>query len=48
MAELKAMGHTVEPVGPYAIGSIQGILISADGQPMAGGDPRRMGYAVGY
>lgn len=48
MAELKAMGHIVEPVGPYAIGSIQGILISADGQPMAGGDPRRMGYAVGY
>ena len=47
-AGLTAMGHKVEPVGPYSIGSIQGILISADGQPMAGGDPRRMGYAVGY
>lgn len=47
-AGLTAMGHKVEPVGPYSIGSIQGILVSADGQPMAGGDPRRMGYAVGY
>ncbi len=45
---LAALGHSVGPVGPYSIGSIQGILISADGQPMAGGDPRRMGYAVGY
>jgi gamma-glutamyltranspeptidase/glutathione hydrolase len=47
-AGLTAMGHRVEQVGPYAIGSVQGILVSADGLPMAGGDPRRMGYAVGY
>lgn len=45
---LRAMGHQVETVGPYAIGSIQGILTSPGGLPMAGGDPRRMGYAVGY
>lgn len=47
-AGLAAMGHKVERVGPYAIGSVQGILVGADGQMMAGGDPRRMGYAVGY
>lgn len=47
-AGLTAMGHRVEQVGPYAIGSVQGILVSAAGLPMAGGDPRRMGYAVGY
>jgi gamma-glutamyltranspeptidase/glutathione hydrolase len=42
------MGHTVARVGPYAIGSVQAIVVGADGQMMAGGDPRRMGYAVGY
>lgn len=45
---LRAMGHQVETVGPYAIGSIQGIVMPPGGMPMAGGDPRRMGYAVGY
>lgn len=46
---LTAMGHRIEKVGPYAIGSVQGILVDdASGLPMAGADPRRMGYAVGY
>ncbi|MDH2129752.1 gamma-glutamyltransferase [Sphingobium yanoikuyae] len=45
---LTAMGHKVELVGPYAIGSVQGILADASGARMAGADPRRMGYAVGY
>lgn len=45
---LTAMGHKVDLVGPYAIGSVQGILVDTSGAPMAGADPRRMGYAVGY
>jgi gamma-glutamyltranspeptidase / glutathione hydrolase len=45
---LTAMGHNIELVGPYAIGSVQGILADASGARMAGADPRRMGYAVGY
>jgi gamma-glutamyltranspeptidase/glutathione hydrolase len=48
VAQLRAMGHRVETVGPYSIGSIQGVLASPGGTRMAGGDPRRMGYAVGY
>lgn len=45
---LTAMGHRVEQVGPYAIGSVQGIMVDPSGARMAGADPRRMGYAVGY
>ena len=45
---LTAMGHRVERVGPYAIGSVQGIMVNPSGARMAGADPRRMGYAVGY
>lgn len=45
---LTAMGHKVEMVGPYAIGSVQGVLADASGARMGGADPRRMGYAVGY
>lgn len=48
IAGLKAMGHTVETVGPYAIGSIQAVLETQYGTRVAGSDPRRMGYAVGY
>ncbi|MBB6229092.1 gamma-glutamyltransferase family protein [Polymorphobacter multimanifer] len=47
-AGLRAMGHNVRSVGPYAIGSIQAILQSQHGTRLAGSDPRRMGYAVGY
>jgi gamma-glutamyltranspeptidase/glutathione hydrolase len=42
------MGHKVEMVGPYSIGSIQAVLASQYGTRSAGSDPRRMGYAVGY
>lgn len=45
---LTEMGHTIEKVGPYAIGSIQGVLVDSSGARMGGADPRRMGYAVGY
>lgn len=45
---LTAMGHRIERVGPYAIGSVQGILVDPSGARMGGADPRRMGYAVGY
>ena len=48
LAGLRALGHKVELVGPYSIGSIQAVLASAYGTRSAGSDPRRMGYAVGY
>ncbi len=48
VAGLRALGHKVESVGPYAIGSIQAILESGYNTRMAGSDPRRMGYAVSY
>jgi len=49
MQVLAAKGHKLEPVGPWSIGSVQGVLADAvGGGRMAGGDPRRMGYAVGY
>lgn len=41
-------GHRIERVGPYAIGSVQAIMVDPSGAHMAGADPRRMGYAVGY
>jgi len=47
-AALRAMGHDVKSVGPYSIGSIQAVLQSQHGTRLAGSDPRRMGYAVGY
>jgi len=48
VARLRALGHAVRAVGPYAIGSIQAVLQSQYGTRLAGSDPRRMGYAVGY
>ncbi|MBB3982635.1 gamma-glutamyltranspeptidase/glutathione hydrolase [Sphingobium fontiphilum] len=45
---LTAMGHRLETVGAFAIGSIQGVLVDPSGARMGGSDPRRMGYAVGY
>lgn len=48
IAALRAMGHVVRTVGPYAIGSVQAVLQSHHGTRLAGSDPRRMGYAVGY
>jgi gamma-glutamyltranspeptidase/glutathione hydrolase len=45
---LQAMGHQIRPVGPYAIGSIQGVRVAASGAWTAGADPRRMAAAVGF
>jgi gamma-glutamyltranspeptidase/glutathione hydrolase len=46
--QLATMGHRIEKVGPYAIGSVQGILVDGSGTRNGGADPRRMGYAIGY
>jgi len=48
LAGLRSMGHKMETVGPYSIGSIQAVLASPYGTRSAGSDPRRMGYAIGY
>ena len=46
---LEELGHHVELVGEYEIGSMQGILRDPDtGTMVAGADPRRMMYAVGW
>lgn len=47
-AGLRAMGHAVETVGPYSIGSVQAILQTEHDTRVAGSDPRRMGYSVGF
>ena len=47
--KLAAMGHTVERVDGYAFGSMQGILADLEkGTFVAGADPRRVAYAVGW
>jgi len=48
VSALKAKGHSVEMVGAFATGSIQGVMVDPSGARMGGSDPRRMGYAVGY
>jgi gamma-glutamyltranspeptidase/glutathione hydrolase len=48
LQQLATMGHRIEKVGPYAIGSVQGILVDGSGTRNGGADPRRMGYAIGY
>jgi gamma-glutamyltranspeptidase/glutathione hydrolase len=46
---LKGMGHHVEVIGDYALGSVQGILRNpATGTMAAGADPRRVAYAIGW
>ncbi len=47
-AGLKAMGHNVQRVGAFSTGSIQAVLETEYGTRVAGSDPRRMGYSVGY
>ena len=43
------MGHDVQVVPEYSMGSMQGILRNPEtGTLMAGADPRRMMYAVGW
>ncbi|MEE2791950.1 MAG: gamma-glutamyltransferase family protein [Acidobacteriota bacterium] len=49
VSRLVELGHTVELVPPYSLGNTQGILRNPDtGALMAGADPRRMMYAVGW
>lgn len=47
-AGLRALGHQLRTVGPYSIGGVQPVLQSQHGTRLAGSDPRRMGYAIGY
>ena len=49
VSRLREMGHDAETVGEYSIGSMQGILRNPEtGTMMAGADPRRMMYAIGW
>ena len=49
VTRLEGLGHTVELAPGYAFGSIQGITLdAATGALMAGADPRRVAYAVGW
>ncbi|WP_419937828.1 gamma-glutamyltransferase [Candidatus Palauibacter sp.] len=46
---LEGLGYTVELAPGYAFGSIQGITFdAATGALMAGADPRRVAYAIGW
>ena len=46
---LETLGHDVETADAWAFGSMQGILKDlATGTWLAGADPRRVAYAVGY
>ena len=46
---LEGLGYAVELASGYAFGSIQGITLDAGtGTLMAGADPRRVAYAVGW
>ena len=49
ISRLVEMGHDVKVVPEYSIGSMQGILRNpVTGTMMAGADPRRMMYAIGW
>ena len=49
ISRLVEMGHDVQVVREYSIGSMQGILRNPEtGTMMAGADPRRMMYAIGW
>jgi gamma-glutamyltranspeptidase/glutathione hydrolase len=46
---LEALGHKIELIDGWALGSMQGILKDLEtGAWLAGADPRRVAYAVGY
>lgn len=45
---LQSMGHTVEPVGTYAIGSMQGVQAIGDAGWLGAADPRRMAAAAAF
>ena len=47
--DLEAMGHIVEVAHKWEFGNMQGVLMNPEtGTMMAGADPRRMMYAVGW
>ena len=49
VAELTAMGHDIEVVREYTLGNMQGIVVNPEtGMMVAGADPRRMMYAIGW
>ena len=49
ISRLEEMGHDVHVVPEYSMGSMQGILRNPEtGTMMAGADPRRMMYAIGW
>ncbi len=48
LAQLRAAGHDVRSVGPYAIGSIQAIRATDWGGWVGAADPRRMAAATGW
>jgi len=49
LRRLRELGHEVEAVAEYAVGSMQGVLWNPEtGTMVAGADPRRMMYAVGW
>ena len=49
VAQLTAMGHDVEVVREYTLGNVQGIVVNPEtGMMVAGADPRRMMYAIGW
>ena len=45
---LAALGHQVELAPEYSMGNMQAILWTESGAMLAGADPRRMMYAVGW
>ena len=49
LGRLGALGHKVEAISGYSLGSMQGILVNQKtGTMAAGADPRRVAYAVGW
>ena len=49
LRRLRELGHEVEAVAEYSVGSMQGVLWNPEtGTMVAGADPRRMMYAVGW
>lgn len=47
--ELETMGHSVQRIDGYSLGSMQGVLADLEsGTLAAGADPRRVAYAVGW
>ena len=49
ISRLSEMGHDAQAVREYSIGNMQGILRNPEtGTMVAGADPRRMMYAIGW